>query len=84
MIIKEDLRKEITLIEEVKQKELYFLMRDVKTQLLKEDKELSDKYKKLKNKRNDYIKALFPEIVRIDRIVIASLWAPLYNKFYNI
>ena len=38
----------------------------------------------LKNKRNAYIKNLFPEIERVDRVVIASLWAPLYNKFYNI
>ena len=59
-------------------------MKDVKTQLLKENKKLSNKYMNLKNKRNAYIKNLFPDFERIDRVVIASLWAPLYNKFYNI
>ena len=83
-MIKEDLRKQVTEVEENKQKELYILMKDVKTQLLKENKKLSNKYMNLKNKRNAYIKNLFPEIERVDRVVIASLWAPLYNKFYNI
>lgn len=83
-MIKEDLRNKVTEIEENKQKELYILMKDVRTQLLKENKKLSNKYMNLKNKRNDYIKNLFPEIERIDRVVISSLWAPLYNKFYNI
>lgn len=83
-MIKEDLRKKVTEVEENKQKELYILMKDVKTQLLKENKKLSNKYMNLKNKRNAYIKNLFPEIERIDRVVIVSLWAPLYNKFYKI
>ena len=83
-MIKEDLRKKVTEVEENKQKELYILMKDVRAQLLKENKKLSNKYMNLKNKRNAYIKNLLPEIERVDRVVIASLWAPLYNKFYNI
>ena len=39
-MIKEDLRKKVTEVEENKQKELYILMKDVKTQLLKENKKI--------------------------------------------
>ena len=59
-------------------------MTAVRTQLAKESKNrhLSLTYMHLKNKRDEFVRINFPNVNRIDRIVIGSLWATLYNKFY--
>ena len=82
--MKQEIQTQLLNLSEEKQKELYELMVLVRTQLAKESKnqKLSLTYMNLKNKRNEFIRINFPNVSRIDRVVIGTIWATLYNKFY--
>lgn len=82
--MKQEIQTQLLNLSEEKQKELYELMTAVRTQLAKESKnrQLSLTYMNLKNKRDEFVRINFPNVNRIDRIVIGNLWATLYNKFY--
>lgn len=82
--MKQEIQTQLLTLSEEKQKDLYELMVLVRTQLAKESKsqKLSLTYMNLKNKRNEFIRINFPNISRIDRVVIGTIWATLYNKFY--
>lgn len=81
--IKENLRKEVMELTETKQEEIYLAMVKVREEILKESKSknITKSYLQAKEKRNKLIKEYIPSIEHINRIVIASLWAPLTNKF---
>ena len=78
--MKQEIQTQLLNLSEEKQKELYELTVAVRTQLAKENKnkKLSLTYMNLKNKRNEFM----PNIERIDRVVVGTIWATLYNKFY--
>lgn len=82
--MKQELQTQLLNLSEEKQKELYELTVAVRTQLAKENKnkKLSLTYMNLKNKRDEFVRINFPNVTRIDRKVIGTLWATLYNKFY--
>lgn len=82
--MKQEIQTQLLTLSEEKQKELYELMVLVRTQLAKESKnqKLSLTYMNLKNKRNEFIRINFPNVSRIDRVVIGTIWTTLYNKFY--
>lgn len=82
--MKQELQTQLLNLSEEKQKELYELTVAVRTQLAKEskNKKLSLTYMNLKNKRDEFIRINTPNIVRIDRVVVGTIWATLYNKFY--
>lgn len=82
--MKQELQTQLLNLSEEKQKELYELTVSVRTQLTKENKnkKLSLTYMSLKNKRNEFIRINMPNIERIDRVVVGTIWATLYNKFY--
>lgn len=82
--MKQEIQTQLLTLSEEKQKELYELMVSVRTQLAKESKnqKLSLTYMNLKNKRNEFIRINFPNVSRVDRGVIGTIWTTLYNKFY--
>ena len=82
--MKQEIQTQLLNLTEEKQKELYELMVSVRTQLAKESKnqKLSLTYMNLKNKRNEFIRINFPNVSRVDRGVIGTIWTTLYNKFY--
>ena len=82
--MKHTLQTQLLNLSEEKQKELYELSVAVRTQLAKENKnkKLSLTYMNLKNKRDEFVRMNFPNVYRIDRGVIGTIWATLYNKFY--
>jgi hypothetical protein len=82
--MKQEIQTQLLNLSEEKQKELYELTVAVRTQLAKENKnkKLSLTYMSLKNKRNEFIRINMPNIERIDRVVVGTIWATLYNKFY--
>lgn len=82
--MKQEIQTQLLTLSEEKQKELYELMVSVRAQLAKESKnqKLSLTYMNLKNKRNEFIRINFPNVSRIDRGVIGTIWTTLYNKFY--
>lgn len=82
--MKQELQTQLLNLSEEKQKELYELTVAVRTQLAKENKnkKLSLTYMNLKNKRDEFVRMNFPNVYRIDRGVIGTIWATLYNKFY--
>lgn len=80
--MKQAIQTQLLNLSEEKQKELYELTVAVRTQLAKENKKLSLTYMNLKNKRNEFIRINMPNIERIDRVVVGTIWATLYNKFY--
>lgn len=82
--MKQEIQTQLLTLSEEKQKELYELMVLVRAQLSKESKnqKLSLTYMNLKNKRNEFIRINFPNVSRIDRGVIGTIWTTLYNKFY--
>lgn len=82
--MKQEIQTQLLNLSEEKQKELYELTVAVRTQLTKENKnkKLSLTYMNLKNKRNEFIRINMPNIERIDRVVVGTIWATLYNKFY--
>lgn len=82
--MKQEIQTELLNLSEEKQKELYELSVAVRTQLAKENKnkKLSLTYMNLKNKRDEFVRMNFPNVYRVDRGVIGTIWATLYNKFY--
>ena len=82
--MKQTIQTQLLNLSEEKQKELYELSVAVRTQLAKENKnkKLSLTYMNLKNKRDELVRMNFPNVYRIDRGVIGTIWATLYNKFY--
>ena len=82
--MKQEIQTQLLNLSEEKQEELYELMTAVRTQLAKEskNKKLSLTYMNLKNKRDEFIRLNMPNIERIDRVVVGTIWATLYNKFY--
>ena len=82
--MKQEIQTQLLTLSEEKQKELYELMVSVRAQLAKESKnqKLSLTYMNLKSKRNEFIRINFPNVSRIDRGVIGTIWTTLYNKFY--
>jgi hypothetical protein len=82
--MKQTIQTQLLNLSEEKQKELYELSVAVRTQLAKENKnkKLSLTYMNLKNKRDEFVRMNFPNVYRIDRGVIGTIWATLYNKFY--
>ena len=82
--MKQTIQTQLLNLSEEKQKELYELTVAVRTQLAKEykNKKLSLTYMNLKNKRDEFVRMNFPNVYRIDRGVIGTIWATLYNKFY--
>ena len=82
--MKQAIQTQLLNLSEEKQKELYELTVAVRTQLAKENKnkKLSLTYMSLKNKRNEFIRINMHNIERIDRVVVGTIWATLYNKFY--
>lgn len=82
--MKQEIQTQLLNLPEEKQKELYELSVAVRTQLAKENKnkKLSLTYMNLKNKRDEFVRMNFPNVYRIDRGVIGTIWATLYNKFY--
>ena len=82
--MKQELQTQLLNLSEEKQKELYELTVAVRTQLAQENKnkKLSLTYINLKNKRNEFIRINMPNIEQIDRVVVGTIWATLYNKFY--
>lgn len=82
--MKQTIQTQLLNLSEEKQKELYELIVAVRTQLAKENKnkKLSLTYMNLKNKRDEFVRMNFPNVYRIDRGVIGTIWATLYNKFY--
>lgn len=82
--MKQEIQTQLLNLSEEKQKELYELTVAVRSQLAKENKnkKLSLTYMNLKNKRNEFIRINIPNIERIDRVVVGTIWATLYNKFY--
>lgn len=82
--MKQEIQTQLLTLSEEKQKELYELMVLVRAQLAKESKnqKLSLTYMNLKNKRNEFIRINFPNVSRVDRSVIGTIWTTLYNKFY--
>ena len=82
--MKQEIQTQLLNLSEEKQRELYDLMTAVRAQLAKESKnqKLSLTYMNLKNKRNEFIRINFPNVSRIDRGVIGTIWTTLYNKFY--
>ena len=82
--MKQEIQTQLLNLSEEKQKELYELTVAVRTQLAKENKnkKLSLTYMNLKNKRNEFFRINMPNIERIDRVVVGTIWSTLYNKFY--
>ena len=82
--MKQTIQTQLLNLSEEKQKELYELSVAVRTQLAKENKnkKLSLTYMNLKNKRDEFVRMNFPNVYRIDRGVIGTIWTKLYNKFY--
>ena len=82
--MKQTIQTQLLNLSEEKQKELYELSVAVRTQLAKENKnkKLSLTYMNLKNKRDEFVRTNFPNVYRIDRGVIGTIWTTLYNKFY--
>ena len=82
--MKQEIQTQLLSLSEEKQKELYELSVAVRTQLAKENKnkKLSLTYMNLKNKRDEFVRMNFPNVYRVDRGVIGTIWATLYNKFY--
>ena len=82
--MKQEIQTQLLNLSEEKQKELYELTVAVRTQLAKENKnkKLSLTYMNLKNKRDEFVRMNFPNVYRIDRGVIGTIWTTLYNKFY--
>lgn len=82
--MKQTIQTQLLNLSEEKQKELYELSVAVRTQLAKENKnkKLSLTYMNLKNKRDEFVRMNFPNVYRVDRGVIGTIWATLYNKFY--
>lgn len=82
--MKQEIQTQLLNLSEEKQKELYELTVAVRTQLAKENKnkKLSLTYMNLKNKRDEFVRMNFPNVYRIDRGIIGTIWATLYNKFY--
>ena len=81
--IKEDLRKKVMELPEKEQEKIYLAMVKVRKEILKESKtkNISKSYLRAKEERNKLVKKYMPSITLINRVVIASLWVPLSNKF---
>lgn len=82
--MKQEIQEQLLNLSEEKQRELFDLSVAVRTQLSKESKnrKLSLTYMNLKNKRDEFVRINFPNVNRINRVVIGTIWTTLYNKFY--